>query len=157
MRATTALAIATAAALAGCATPQHRFDPFNKLSTKECRGNDCDLHIKVENCVIKDFDGDILKIIDDPSPARRKPRNIRWSIDTAGYRFASDPKRYAIVIHDFDPTREFNQPKIQHDRQFTIHFNNSYSRDYPGYKYTINIETADKGGPCDPYDPWVVN
>jgi len=156
MRASTALMIATAAALAGCATPHHRFDPFGKLTPKPCSGNDCDVNITVEpNCSLK-LDGDILQIIDDPSPARRRPRNIRWNIETAGYRFASDPKRYAIVIHDFDPTREFNQPKIQHDKQFTIHFNNSYSHDYPGYKYTINIET-DNGVSCAAYDPWVVN
>jgi hypothetical protein len=110
-----------------CSAAIYRFDPFHKLATRPCRGNDCNIKITVEgNCSIKLDDSDILQIIDDPSPARRRPRNIRRDIDTAGYRFANDAARYATVIHDFDPTREFEQPRIQHGNQFTIHFNNSY-------------------------------
>lgn len=153
------IVLLAAFATAGCVMQEPRpqvprSDAFVPLQKKPCPGSQCDVLVKVVSCVVT-VDADVTEVV-DASPTVRSTRMIRWVIvDSPDYRFSNDPNAYGIVILDFDPTREFEKP-VREDTTFTLKFNNTFKRAYPGYKYAINVQHV-SGTPCRALDPWVVN
>ena len=147
------LVLVVISVLGGCAAVDTRNGPPFTATHKECRAHDCDISLAIDNCVIKP-EADVVDVIDG-APAVLSTRVIRWTIATPGYRFRDHPINYGIVIKDFDPTREFDNPVLGNDT-FKINFRNKFKKPN-GYEYGVNVVRSIDGTPCPTLDPWIVN
>ena len=154
------LVVVSVVAVAACAAPEPRTSPssepfFGTLTRKPCHGADCNIKITVKaNCTIT-LDPDVTEVV-EASVTDRTKRKMVWTIvDSPDFRFSNDNIAYGIVIQDYDAKREFEKPKRE-DTTFTLDFNNTFRRGYPGYKYAVNVVHRN-GTVCRSADPWVVN
>jgi hypothetical protein len=81
-------------------------------------------------------------------------KEIHWDLDrsavAAGYKFAAD----GVVIKDFDPQREFTDPRRLTDAKFKWHDKNSFARADP-YQYGVRVVKGDSA--CPQHDPGIIN
>jgi hypothetical protein len=132
-------AVVSCSALLGCAS----FAPSGTMSECPATGV-CMVTVKVADCRIS---------VDPETLTVRNPnREIHWDIDHdsagAGYTFADT----GVWIKDYDPKREFSDPRRLTPTKFKWHDKNSF----PGtYKYGVRVMK----GPatCPDLDPFIVN
>ena len=155
------LVVVSVVAVAACAAPEPRTssprsDPiFGTLTKKKCPDADCSIKITVNADCTMILDPDVTEVV-EASVAVRNKRKMIWTIvNSSDFRFSDDNAAYGIVIQDYDPKREFEEPKRE-DASFTLVFNNTFQRGYPGYKYAVNVVHRN-GTVCRSADPWVVN
>jgi hypothetical protein len=120
---------------AGCAlTPPIRM--------AACNDPECHVVVTVTDCQVS--------VNHDPITVNGRDHEIHWDIASTGYTFADD----GIIIKDFDPLREFTDPRRPNATKFIWHDRNSVARPEP-FKYGINV--LRNGNPCGPHDPGIVN
>jgi hypothetical protein len=144
----TALLVVVAVGLYGCAPMRERMQPHDSAYVS-CSGNTCGIEVKVNDCDAPD--GITVNI-----PALEvRGRNVKleWKIvGTNRFRFADN----GIVIEDYDPQREFSDPKRESATEYSWRYKATPTIKR-AYKYSVHLQAIESGRACRPLDPWIRN
>src|ERR1700687_6077888 len=138
------LGVVVTLGLAGC--QHHARKPDFSASTLKCGGQQCDVKVTVDNCVVS-VDPEVLDLRQGSGN-----QDITWKLATDGYTFSTVVTN-AIVIKSDDPSGQFHSPSHQ-GRSITLKFKHKTPGQY--YEYGVNVVRTADGQRCSTKDPWVV-